>query len=74
MSLAGRIEHLRLRRFLDAAVDGELPPSLDRRVRRHIAACPMCARDETTTDLIKRRLPIVGRLRPAVPPHDRPGA
>lgn len=74
MSLAGHIEHLRLRRLLDAAIDGELPPDVDRRVRRHIAACPVCTSDAVTTELVKRRLPFLGRLRPVVPPHDRPGA
>lgn len=74
MALAGHIEHLRLRRLLDAAVDGELPVDLDRRVRRHIESCPLCRRDAATTELVKRRLPFVGRLGPVVPPHDRPGA
>jgi anti-sigma factor RsiW len=73
MSLAGRLEHLRLRRFLDAAIDAELDPDLQRRVSRHIAACPACARDEATTRLVKRRLPML-RFRAVVPPHDRPGA
>lgn len=72
MPLAGRIEHFRLRRFLDAAIDAELEPGLDARVRRHIAMCPVCTRDEATTWLVKTRLPRL-RFRPVMPPHDRPG-
>jgi anti-sigma factor RsiW len=74
MSLAGHIEHLRLRRLLDAAIDGELPADLDRRVRRHVASCPVCTSDAATTEIVKRRLPFLRQLRPVVPPHDRPGA
>lgn len=72
MSLVGHIEHLRLRRYLDAAIDGELPPKLTRRVRAHMAACPACTSDEATTRLVKHRLRLLPRLRPAMPPHDRP--
>lgn len=74
MSFLGRIEHLRLRRFLDAAIDGELRDDLDRRVRDHITQCPVCSNDEQLTHLVKARLPIVPRSRPAVGPHDRPGS
>jgi anti-sigma factor RsiW len=59
MSLAGHIEHLRLRRLLDAAIDGELPPDLGWRVDRHIGSCPVCTRDAATTAIVKRRLPFL---------------
>ncbi|MGE0139494.1 MAG: zf-HC2 domain-containing protein [Ilumatobacteraceae bacterium] len=70
MSFRGRLEHLRYRRFLDAAIDGELTGEQARRVRAHVSACPRCARDEDLTLTIKRRLGLIRLLRPSNhPPH-----
>jgi anti-sigma factor RsiW len=64
VSLLRRIEHLRYRRYLDAALDDELSGHRARRVRAHMSACPLCARDEDLTIVIKRRLGLFHLLRP----------
>ncbi|MGD9701204.1 MAG: hypothetical protein AB7Q42_12720 [Acidimicrobiia bacterium] len=57
MSMLGRIEHLRYRRYLDAHVDGELADAeLDRRVALHVERCPMCGQAARVTAVVKHRL------------------
>lgn len=70
VSLHRRIEHLRYRRYLDAATDDELTGEHARRVRAHVSACPMCTRDEELTIVIKRRLGLIHLLRPPSRRHD----
>lgn len=65
VSLRGRLEHLRYRRHLDAAIDGELAGEQARRVRAHVSSCPRCAQDEDLTLTIKRRLGLFRLLRPS---------
>lgn len=71
MSFRGRLEHLRYRRYLDAAIDGELTGEHARRVRVHVSSCPRCARDEDLTITIKRRLWLSRLLRPSIQPPRR---
>lgn len=73
MSLVHHFEHLRYGRFLDASVDGELTGEQARRVRAHVSACPRCARDEDLTIVVKRRLGLLGLLRPTTQRHQPDG-
>jgi anti-sigma factor RsiW len=64
MSVRRSVEHLRLRRHLDAYIDGEIVDrALSVRVGTHIARCPMCRAAARSTMLVKYRL-ASGRYRP----------
>lgn len=65
MPIRIRIDHMRLRRFLDAHVDGELDCRLSRRVADHVASCPMCTGTAQLTIVLKRHL----SLRRFLPSH-----
>ena len=69
-SLGRRIEHVRLRRYLDAHVDGEIADeTLARKVGGHVAGCPMCDAAADTTMAVKRRLSL-RRFLPSTRPGD----
>ena len=66
MSVRRRVDHLRLRRYLDAYVDGEIDDSrLAHDMADHVAHCPMCAATARTTTVVKHRL----SLRRFLPSH-----
>ena len=56
MSWSATVEHMRLRRFLDAHVDRELTDDLAARVVDHVRTCPRCGHDVALTAILKRRL------------------
>jgi anti-sigma factor RsiW len=54
-----RLDHLLLRRWLDAYVDAELDLERNERIGRHLTACPRCRQDIELTLRVKAVL--VGR-------------
>jgi len=56
MVMRGLLAHRRMRRTLEAYLDGELPPQAGSEVARHLSVCWECSTLAETIRLLKRAL------------------